>query len=168
MDRLRTPSPSTALVSSAVVSVVLVAVLSAAAPGGTALVVEDLETGESHLTEPVSDGSTVAIAYTHSVERSRVVETYRVDGSTLVQTQLTFESYGWGLPASANVTIENGTFVHNPSEPIGTHRRLVVSTGRIADHSLLIDGHRYDLVAETNAGDVAIRIERRSHFDFLR
>ncbi|WP_221886705.1 DUF1850 domain-containing protein [Halonotius terrestris] len=126
------------------------------------LVVEDIETGEQYHSEPVENGSTVALEYTHSVEKSRVYDAYRVDGETLVNTRMEFESYGWGLPARVNVTTVNGTFVYAPDEPIAELESLSVSPGRIADHTLIIDGTRHDLVALTDARDVRIHIEHRS------
>ncbi|WP_181692919.1 DUF1850 domain-containing protein [Natronomonas sp. LN261] len=134
----------------------------AAAPVGAVLVVEDIETGERYLVEPVDDGSTVALEYTHSVEKSRVYDEYRVDGETLVNTRMEFESYGWGLPARVNVTNENGTFVYDPDEPITELEHLSVSPGRIADHTLIIDGQRHDLVAATDGNDVRLHIEQQS------
>lgn len=129
------------------------------------LVVEDIETGETYLAAPVTNGSTVALEYTHSVEKTRVYDGYRVDGETLVNTRMEFESYGWGLPARVNVTTVNGTFVYDPEEPITELTELSVSPGRIADHILIVDGSRHDLVARTNARDVSIHIERRSRIN---
>ncbi len=149
-------------------AVVLIFVaVGATAPTESVLVVEDAETGERYLTEPVNDGSTVALEYTHSVEKSRVYDEYRVDNRTLVNTRMEFESYGWGLPARANVTTVDGTLVYDPSEPITELRSLSVSPGRIAGHTLIVDGRRYDLVAMTNASDVRIYVERRSLIELI-
>lgn len=132
---------------------------------GAILVVEDIETGETYLTESVDNGSTVAIEYTHSVEKSRVYDAYRVDGETLVNTRMEFESYGWGLPARVDVTNVNGTFVYAPEEPITELQQLSVSPGRIANHTLIIGGTRHDLVEVTGGRDVTIHIEHRSRID---
>lgn len=144
--------------------VVLVAALGSAAavPDRQVLVVSDVETGETYLETPVDNGTVVALEYTHSVEKTRVYDAYRVDGNTLVNTRMEFESYGWGLPARVNVTTVNGTFVYAPEEPITELDSLSVSPGRIAGHTLIINGTRHDLVARTDARDVRIRIERRS------
>lgn len=131
-------------------------------PIETVLVVEDAGTGERYLTEPVSDGSTVGLEYTHSVEQSRVYDEYRVADRTLINTRMEFESYGWGLPARVDVTRENGTFVYEPSQPIAALQTLSVSPGRIAGHTLIVDGGRHDLVALTSANDVRIHVDRRS------
>ena len=148
------------------VAVVLVGV-AATAPVGAVLVVEDIETGERYLSEPVDSGSTVALEYTHSVEKSRVYDEYRVDGQTLVNTRMEFESYGWGLPARVNVTNVNGTLVYDPPEPITELERLSVSPGRIAGHTLIVDGREHDLVAVTDANDVTLHIERRSLLEMI-
>lgn len=156
-----------ALVAAALVLVVAVVGLAVATPPEQVLVVADADTGERYLTHPVDDGSTVALEYTHSVEKSRVYDEYHVDGQTLVNTRMEFESYGWGLPANANVTIENGTFVYAPDDPIATLDTLRVSPGRVAGHTLVVDDRRYDLVAATNASDVRIYVERRTLTDAL-
>nr|WP_157503210.1 DUF1850 domain-containing protein [Halobacterium sp. CBA1126] len=153
----------------AAVAVVLVALAGGAAAlsTGKVLVVEDVDTGERYVTEPVDDGSTVQLQYMHSVEKTPVNDVYRVDGDALVNTRMEFESYGWGLPSRVNVTNVNGTFVYDPPEPIITLDSLSVSPGRIADHTLVVDDRRIDLVAKTNASDVRIHVERRTITDVL-
>ncbi|MUV61516.1 DUF1850 domain-containing protein [Halobacterium sp. CBA1126] len=156
-------------VALAAVAVVLVALAGGAAAlsTGKVLVVEDVDTGERYVTEPVDDGSTVQLQYMHSVEKTPVNDVYRVDGDALVNTRMEFESYGWGLPSRVNVTNVNGTFVYDPPEPIITLDSLSVSPGRIADHTLVVDDRRIDLVAKTNASDVRIHVERRTITDVL-
>lgn len=164
MDRFPSPSvPAAILLATALV---LIAVF-ATVPIETVLVVEDTDTGERYLTEPVDDGSTVGLEYTHSVQKSPVYDEYHIDDRTLVNTRMEFESYGWGLPSQANVTNVNGTFVYEPSEPITKMRTLSVSPGRIAGHTLIVDDRRHDLVAATNASDVYIQVERRSVIEMI-
>ena len=145
----------------------LAAGVAVAVPGESVLVVEDIETGEVYLSESVDDGSTVALEYTHSVEKSRVYDEYRVDGDTLVNTRMEFESYGWGLPARVDVENVNGTLVYAPDEPIAELETLSVSPGRIAGHTLIVDGQRYDLVAATDASDVRLYINHHSLIEQL-
>jgi hypothetical protein len=147
----------------AVAAVLVVAV--GLVSGGSVLVVEDIETGETYLTVAVDNGSTVALEYTHSVEQSRVYDGYRIEGETLVNTRMEFESYGWGLPARVNVTTVNGTLVYAPPEPITELEELLVSPGRVAGHTLIVDGRRYDLVTATDARDVRIHIDHRAAID---
>jgi hypothetical protein len=156
-----------ALIAVAIALAVILAGVAAAVPTGTVLVVEDLDTGEHYIEQPVENGSTVGLEYMHSVEKSRVYDEYRVEGQTLVNTRMEFESYGWGLPARVNVTNVNGTLVYDPPEPITELETLSVSPGRIANHTLIVEDQQYDLVAETNANDVRIHIERRTMTDIL-
>jgi len=149
----------------AIAFVVALAGVAVAAPTGQTLVVEDIDTGEHYITQSVDDGSTVALEYTHSVEKTPVYDEYRVEGDTLVNTRMKFQSYGWGLPSGVNVTNVNGTFVYDPPGPIMTLEELSVSPGRIADHTLIVEDQQYDLVAETNATDVRIHIEHRTLTD---
>ncbi|SFR32069.1 DUF1850 domain-containing protein [Halogeometricum limi] len=145
------------------VVVVLVLVLAGAGAAtttdGRTLVVEDAETGETLLSTPVSEGTLVALEYTHSVEKTRVLDAYAVDGTNLTMTRMEFESYGAGLPARANVTVENGTFVFDPD---GTYEELYVKPGRIAGHELHVGSETYDLVALSDARSVRLTVERRS------
>jgi hypothetical protein len=150
-----------ARVAGLVVAVLAVTSVAAAAvaPGETALVVEDTETGEQYLDVPVEEGTTVALEYTHSVEKTRVYDGYTVRGDRLEMTRMEFESYGWGLPSGANVTRENGTFVYDPP---GSTTRLTVAPGRVAKHKLHVGAETYDLVARTNAESVDIHVVHRS------
>jgi len=91
---------------------------------------------------------------------------YRVDGRTLVNTRMEFESYGWGLPARVNVTTVNGTFVYDPAGAITELDELFVSPGRIANHTLIVDERQYDF-AVTEGNDVRVHIERRSLLEDL-
>lgn len=136
----------------------------AAAPVQRTLVVEDAASGESLLVTPVENGTSFELAYEHSVERSPVVEAYAVQGERIEMTRMEFETYGWGLPSSEDVTIVNGTFVATPE---WSGDELVVQPGRIAGHRLVVDDRTYDLVALSNGTAVRIRIVRRSAFAIL-
>ncbi len=148
------------------IGVVLTA-FAAAAPTGLVLVVEDTETGERYITEPVASGTVVGLEYMHSVEKTPVYDEYRIEGQTLVNTRMEFESYGWGLPAQANVTNVNGTFVYDPPTPITELQNLSVSPGRIAGHKLHVGTDSYDLVAATNTSGVRIHVRRRALTDLF-
>jgi hypothetical protein len=143
------------------VLVVAVAALGSAAavPGERVLVVADAETGETYLEAPVENGTVVALEYTHSVEKTRVYEAYTVHDDRLVMSRMEFESFGWGLPAGADVTRENGTFIYDPP---GSYERLTVAPGRIAGHRLHVGDRTYDLVAVSDARSVTLSIQRRS------
>jgi hypothetical protein len=123
------------------------------------LVVEDADTGDTLLSVPVHDGSTVTLTYMHSVEKTPVEDVYTVNGTRLDNTLMRFESYGWGLPARENVTLQNGWFVFDPNR---SYEEFYVKPGRIAGHTLTVDGETYDLVERSNASSVRIAVERRS------
>ena len=139
----------------------LAAVTSAAAftPADRVLVVANAGTDEHLLDVPVENGSMVALEYTHSVEKTRVLDVYTIRGDRLVMTRMEFESYGWGLPARAAVEAEDGTFAF---DPIYATHELVVKPGRVAGHELHVENRRYDLVALSDARAVRLTIERRS------
>ncbi|MCL7418313.1 MAG: DUF1850 domain-containing protein [Halalkalicoccus sp.] len=131
----------------------------AATPADRVLVVEDAATGERLIETPVENGTVVALEYTHSVEKTRVLDAFTVRGDRLVMTRMEFESYGWGLPANAEVTRENGTFSFDPDY---ASEELVVKPGRTAGHRLHVGSRTYDLVERSDARAVRISVERRS------
>jgi len=61
-----------------------------------------------------------ALSYVHSVTRTPVVERYRVDGSDIVQTEITFEQHGPGLPTEADA---GGTFTRRDGRYVVTMAR---------------------------------------------
>jgi hypothetical protein len=150
------------LALAAVVGVVLLAVSAAAAttlPAGQTLVVERADSGGELLRVPVEENTTVALEYTHSVEKTRVLDAYAVRDGELVMTRMEFQSYGWGLPAQVNVSRENGSFVFDPE---GSYEELYVKPGRIAGHELHVGAETYDLVALSDAESVRIYITEQT------
>lgn len=140
-------------------SAVFAGAVAATTPAGRVLVVSDATTGERLLTAPVENETVVALEYTHSVEESRVLDAYVVRGDSLVMTRMEFETYGWGLPARASVSTDNGTFAFDPAF---ASEEFVVKPGRIANHTLHVGNHPYDLVAVSDGRAVRLSIERRS------
>jgi hypothetical protein len=70
-----------------------------------------------------------AITYVHSVTRTPVVETYRVDAGALVQTSIRFEQHGPGLPTAPGPgerwERRDGRFVVTMQRPLGDIRMRV-------------------------------------------
>jgi hypothetical protein len=133
-----------------------------AVPAGQALVVSDADTGDRLLVTPVQTNTTVALEYTHSVEKTRVLDAYTVRGDELVMTRMEFESYGAGLPSRADVRIENGTFVFDPD---GSYEELYVTPGDVADHRLHVGSRTHDLVALSDGQSVRLSLVERSALD---
>ncbi|WP_129114088.1 DUF1850 domain-containing protein [Halegenticoccus tardaugens] len=145
-----------------VASLAIAGVVVAAETPDRALVVEDAESGERLLEAPVENGATVALTYTHSVEKTPVRDVYVVRGDRLDLTRAEFSSYGWGFPADANVTRENGTFVYDPDV---VTEEVYVSPGEVAEHRLEVDGRTHDLVELSDGETVRVHIERRTIFE---
>lgn len=123
------------------------------------LVVEDTS-GETLLHVPVERGSTVSLEYTHSVEKTEVRDVYEVRQTGLVMTYMEFSSFGAGLPAQADVEwTDNGTLIYRVPE--NEPNTIIVATGEIAGHELVVDGTRYDLVELADGGSVTLQVEDR-------
>lgn len=159
------PDRSRTLALVAVGLVVTAAVVGIAVGAGAveeqALVVED-DGGEELLSVPVEENTTVTVAYTHSVEKTPVRDVYAVQDSDLVMTRMEFESFGAGLPSTADVERgDDGSFVYHP--PNQRTEELVVATSPVAGHELVVDGERYNLVELADGGSVRLRVTTRLH-----
>ncbi|WP_433629021.1 DUF1850 domain-containing protein [Halomicrococcus sp. NG-SE-24] len=122
------------------------------------LVVADADTGESILVVPVSEGTKLTLAYTHSVEKTPVRDVYTVNNRRLEMTAMKFQSFGAGLPSRAAVTREGDWFIFDPS---GSYRRLPVVPGSVAGHELVVGDERYDLVALSGGEPVELFVAWR-------
>lgn len=143
----------------ALLAVVAVGLAAGAGQPDYVLVVEDAD-GDRLVEQPVREGSTVTLAYTHSVEKTPVDETYVVEGTTLRQRAIVFSSYGWGFPANADVNrTDDGRYVWNPNR---TMAELYVSPGSIAGHTLRVGGETYDLYDESDGETVRIYVVERT------
>ena len=162
MNRRRTVAVAAAL--GLVFAAAAVSVGFAAANPQRVLVVADADTGDPLLTVPVHEGSTVTLSYTHSVEKTPVEDVYTVNGTRLDNTLMRFESYGWGLPARENVSLRDGWFVFDPDR---SYDEFYVKPGRVAGHTLTVDGETYDLVELSNADSVRLSVERRGGLPVL-
>ena len=118
--------------------------------------VEDADTGRTLLGVHVENGTNVSLNYTHSVEKTQVIDTYEVRGDRLVMTRMEFSSFGAGLPSRADVhRTENGTYAFDPP---GAYEELYVQPGRIAGHRLQVGERTYDLVELSNASAVRLHL----------
>ncbi|MFT4883099.1 MAG: hypothetical protein ACI8U4_000598 [Natronomonas sp.] len=149
------------LLAAAVLGLVVVgAVVAADAGTSHTLVVEDYETGEELFTVPVENNTTVTLAYTHSVEKTPVRDIYAVRDGELVMTRMEYHSFGAGLPSTVEVErADDGSYVYRP--PNRRTDTLVVATGYVADHELVVDGKRYALAERADGGSVRIYVRNR-------
>ena len=147
---------SWALLAVAVSIIGLGVVFTVGSESTTTLVVADSE-GNDQLEVSTEPGAEVALEYTHSVERTPVTDIYVVTDQGLVSDRMLFSSFGAGLPAQADVTREGNRYVYEP--PAKRYDPLIVTTGTIAGHELVVDGERFDLTEIADGGTVQIRVE---------
>lgn len=153
---------STLLAAGTVLVFVLASVAAASGVATTpVLVVTDGESTEL-LTTPVEQDTEVALEYMHSVERTPVTDVYVVSDGALVSDRMLFSSFGAGLPSQADVTRQGNRYRYRPPEQ--QFDPLIVTTGHVADHDLVVDGRRYDLAGIADGGTVRIRIENRLRY----
>ncbi len=104
----------------------------------------------SHIDTPVDDPVFV-VTYTHSVTRTPVIETYRIEPGGIVQTEIRFSRHGPGLPTEADA---GGTFELRDGQMIATmHRNFDAIVMRVhADQTprLVVGGDEIDLAAGGN------------------
>lgn len=96
----------------------------------------------------VKQGEEFTVVYTHSVEKSPVTETYKVDGKKIILLETTFKSFGAGLPATTPYKFEiaDGIFrIYDIDEKMET---VMYRTGaEIANHEILIGGDSYSFLS---------------------
>lgn len=127
-------------------------------PVQTTLVVTDTETGEQVIETEVTDGTSVHLNYTHSVERTPITESYEVSGTKLAEEKILFRSFGAGLPATANMTVTDEGYVVHSNE---TYESITVALHPVPNHTLAVDERQYHL-AEKSDGSVSVTVEQRS------
>lgn len=107
-------------------------------------------------------GAALVVTYVHSVTRTPVEERYRVDGDTLVETEIRFVQHGPGLPTQPD---PGGTFALRDGQIVATmQRRFDVIVMRVhADQSprLAAAGRTVDLAAWGNRA-LVLRADARS------
>lgn len=145
------------------ITIALVLLCGAAAfvPVQTALVVTDTETGEQIIETEVTEGTSVHLEYTHSVERTPIVESYEVAGTELAEEKIIFRSFGAGLPATANMTVTDEGYVVHSDE---TYASLTVALDPTPNHTLVVNEQQYHLLEKAN-GSVSISVEEQSFLE---
>lgn len=145
------------------ITIALVVLVGAAAfiPVQTTLVVTDTETGEQVIETDVTEGTPVHLEYTHSVERTPIIESYEVSGTELAEEKIIFRSFGAGLPATANMTVTDEGYVVHSNE---TYDSLTVALDPIPNHTLVVNEQEYHLLEKAN-GSVSIAVEQQSFLE---
>lgn len=99
-------------------------------------------------------GEPLELRYTHSVERTPVIEVYRAEPDGMWFESMRFSSQGAGLPTEGYAR-EGDAFVLRARRKVGA---LVVRVSAVAGHRLAVGSARIDLVALARDG-AALSIE---------
>ena len=97
---------------------------------------------------PLKDGEDFSIQYTHSVNRSPVIDTIQRTGDTLTVRTSLFLTYGAGIPVlsdqvgSTYTETEEGFLLSGIDSE---HESISLITGTYADHRLLYRQHEFVL-----------------------
>ncbi|HEV8340060.1 MAG TPA: DUF1850 domain-containing protein [bacterium] len=92
----------------------------------------------------------IRLEYTHSVERTRVVETYLAERSGLRLVRMEFASQGAGLPSEGYVR-EGNRFVLRTDRPLAS---LPVRVSGIGRQRLFVGGAVLELLAAAGEGGI--------------
>ena len=91
--------------------------------------------------------------YTHSIHKTPVDESYRLEGKTLELETIKYDSYGVGMPTDEgrNFRIENGRFVVDLER---SYRRLDIRVSPLPGHGLLAGDHFLPFTEWVNIEDL--------------
>ena len=123
---------------------------------GVTLRIVDAASGRVLWTLVTAPGQGLELRYTHSVERTPIIEEYRAEPDGLWFELMRFYSQGAGLPTEGYVR-EGNAFVLRARRKVGV---LSVRVSAIAGHHLIVGVERLDLVALARDG-AALAIDSR-------
>lgn len=113
---------------------------------GTYLVLEDDETGEIYNIIPVKDLDEFEITFTHSVNKSPVIDIYQIRSGDIYLTGNIYYNFGAGVPTEIydgqSLTYgENGEMIISDMDTLMPH--LVYVIGTVTDYYLSVnDGEK--------------------------
>lgn len=111
------------------------------------LMSHDYKTGQYIKSWKIKDGDQFTVEYTHSVQLTKVTETYLIDHEDIILLESYFHSLGAGLPATTPYDFEltkEGFRIFNIDEKMDY---LVYRTGaQRANHRLYINNKIYDFL----------------------
>lgn len=120
---------------------------------------------------PARSGDQFSIQFTHSIAKTPVVETFRLDSSgDIVLIETRYQSFGAGLPfdveGKQRLLTENG---HYRLVNIDRHLpELIMAVGTVANHQLLIKDRHIAFTQFAKPGEsVRIRMMRHSLIMYL-
>ena len=127
----------------------------------THTVIVESPSGEPLIEQPATDDETVALEYTHSVERTLVTEKYEIENQAFRQSAMIFSSFGAGFPSEAAVDrTDDGRFIYEPLDV--AFDELYITPGTVANHELRIGAQTYDLYEVSTGETVRLYTTERS------
>lgn len=107
------------------------------------LVVQDAETGRIYMLSRCPDGTEFAVEFTHSVNLSPVIDTFRAENGEIHAVSAKFYAFGAGMPTELNPG-EAFAFTEDGAMEITgistTYDRLSYIVGTVFDYYLTIHG----------------------------
>lgn len=120
------------------------------------LVLSNPKTGEVYARFPVEEGSTFAVGFIHSVNKSPVIDCYEIQDGHIRVVSTLYYGFGAGVQSELNpgetlsYTADGGMVISGFSNNDRCGGIRAVSTAQ--DHWLTIDGKTYDLQDTLGAG----------------
>lgn len=135
------------------------------------LEITDAKNGDQILSTYIWPGDDFSLEYVHSVQRSRVKDTFTIDRRyRIVLVETTFSDHGAGLPYKSH---QGGTFsILNDGKFYISGMNVVLPeillrTGREYDNAFQSRNHRINLSQRCGNALLAIRVKKRSVFKRL-
>lgn len=130
------------------------------------LVIRDTHSQQLLWSSRIAENSTFGLRWTHSIHRSLVEEKYRINGGTIILSEMSFHDYGIGmeneLAPGEKLEIKDGQFRILNMNRYFPALHLFIGQVR-ANHTLLFSGTEIPLGSIGKPGSaITIQIEKRS------
>lgn len=123
--------------------------LSSCSNGYDKLVIRDQESGKVYAAFPCPNGTRFSVEFTHSVNKSPVIDLFEVNDGVISVVEARYYSFGAGMPFSSDepgwtfTTDEDGTIIVTGISY--TYDSLNYIVGTVYDHILTINGESINL-----------------------
>lgn len=133
------------------------------------LILENGETGEVIYAAPAADGFEFAVSFIHSVNKSDVVEGYRIEAGAIFAEWCKYSSFGAGMPTTLGdgevLTYEEGKMMISHMHRAVPQLSYIVGT--VYDHYLFIGDNKINLCDLTPRNTkVKFLVEKKYHIGF--
>ena len=116
--------------------------------GSSYLVLRDGATGEEFARYPLQEGESFSVQFVHSVNKSPVVDVYRVEDGSIYVEETIYYHFGAGVQTELNAG-ETLTYGEDGSMVIGNIHKQIPDlryfVGTVSDHVLTVHGEEISL-----------------------